>query len=366
MLHSDDMKLQKQALQRIRKLIEMMGPYLSTHTPKIMVLLSFAIDKEGLQMGGLDVLHFFIKQLAEVSPSSIKYVLSQVVAAFIPSLEKCRGYPSANLCKIVEILEELVVRNNSLLKQHIRELPLLPSIPSLSEVNKVIQEARGLMTLQDHLKDAVNGLHHESLNVRYMVACELSKLFNARREDMTALIIGEDIADLDMISSLVMALLKGCAEQSRTVVGQRLKLVCADCLGALGAIDPAKLKVSSCERFKIECSDDDLIFELIHKHLARAFRAAVDTTVQDSAALAIQELLKLAGCQSSSSEESNCCEMSYRGQKLWDRFSNYVKEIIAPCLTSRFHLPNTTVSAKVSPIYRPTMSFRRWIYYWIR
>ncbi|AQK67235.1 Serine/threonine-protein kinase ATR [Zea mays] len=366
MLHSDDMKLQKQALQRIRKLIEMMGPYLSTHTPKIMVLLSFAIDKEGLQMGGLDVLHFFIKQLAEVSPSSIKYVLSQVVAAFIPSLEKCRGYPSANLCKIVEILEELVVRNNSLLKQHIRELPLLPSIPSLSEVNKVIQEARGLMTLQDHLKDAVNGLHHESLNVRYMVACELSKLFNARREDMTALIIGEDIADLDMISSLVMALLKGCAEQSRTVVGQRLKLVCADCLGALGAIDPAKLKVSSCERFKIECSDDDLIFELIHKHLARAFRAAVDTTVQDSAALAIQELLKLAGCQSSSSEESNCCEMSYRGQKLWDRFSNYVKEIIAPCLTSRFHLPNTTDSAKVSPIYRPTMSFRRWIYYWIR
>ena len=71
MLHSDDMKLQKQALQRIRKLVEMMGPYLSTHTPKIMVLLIFAIDKEGLQMDGLDVLHFFIKQLAEVSPNSI-------------------------------------------------------------------------------------------------------------------------------------------------------------------------------------------------------------------------------------------------------------------------------------------------------
>ena len=116
MLHSDDMKLQKQALQRIRKLIEMMGPYLSTHTPKIMVLLSFAIDKEGLQMGGLDVLHFFIKQLAEVSPSSIKYILSQVVAAFIPSLERFRGCPSMNLGKIVEILEELVVKNNSLLK----------------------------------------------------------------------------------------------------------------------------------------------------------------------------------------------------------------------------------------------------------
>ncbi|KAK3131306.1 hypothetical protein QOZ80_6BG0504770 [Eleusine coracana subsp. coracana] len=370
MLHSDDVKLQKQALQRIRKLVEMMGPYLSTHAPKIMVLLIFAIDKEALQMDGLDVLHFFIKQLAEVSPNSIKYVMSQVVAAFIPSLERCRGCPSVHLSKIVEILDELVVKNSSLLKQHIRELPVLPSLPFLSEVNKVIQEARGLMTLQDHLKDAVGGLNHESLNVRYMVACELSKLFNARREDISALIVGEDIADLDVISSLIMALLKGCAEQSRTVVGQRLKLVCADCLGALGAVDPAKFKVVSSERFKIECSDDDLIFELIHKHLARAFRAASDTTVQDSAALAIQELLKLAGCQSSLSEdnmkESNCSVMSHRGQKLWGRFSNYVKEIIAPCLTSRFHLPNTTDSTLVSPIYRPTMSFRRWIYYWIR
>ncbi|KAK8456228.1 hypothetical protein SEVIR_4G295900v4 [Setaria viridis] len=353
------MKLQKQALQRIRKLVEMMGPYLSTHTPKIMVLLIFAIDKEGLQMDGLDVLHFFVKQLAEVSPNSIKYVMSQVVAAFIPSLERYKGCP-AHLSKTVEILEELVVKNNSLLKQHIRELPLLPSLPSLSEVNKVIQEARGLMTLQDHLKDAVNGLNHESLNVRYMVACELSKLFNARREDMTALIIGEDIADLDVISSLIMALLKGCAEQSRTNVGQKLKMVCADCLGALGAVDPAKIKVISCERFKIECSDDDLIFELIHKHLARAFRAAADTTVQDAAALAIQELLKLAGCQSSSSDNN------LRGQKLWGRFSNYVKEIIAPCLTSRFHLPNPTDSAVVGPIYRPAMSLRKWIYYWIR
>ncbi|KAL6873568.1 hypothetical protein ACP4OV_013650 [Aristida adscensionis] len=370
MLHSDDMKIQKQALQRIKKLVEMMGPYLSTHAPKIMVLLIFAIDKEALQMDGLDVLHFFIKQLAEVSPNSIKYVMSQVVAAFIPSLERCRGCPSVHLSKIVEILEELVVKNNSLLKQHIRELPLLPSLPSLTEVNKVIQEARGLMVLQDHLKDAVDGLNHESLNVRYMVACELSKLLNARREDITALIIGEDIADLDVISSLITALLRGCAEQSRTVVGQRLKLVCADCLGALGAVDPAKFKVISCERFKIECSDDDLIFELIHKHLARAFRAASDTTVQDSAALAIQELLKLAGCQSSSNEgnlkESTYCEMSQRGHKLWGRFSNYVKEIIAPCLTSRFHLPNTTDSALVGPIYRPAMSFRRWIYYWIR
>ncbi|KAF6176279.1 hypothetical protein GIB67_023570 [Kingdonia uniflora] len=371
MLHAEDLSIQKQALKRIQMLIEMMGSQLTTYLPKIMVLLMRAVEKEPLQSEGLSVLHFFIKQLTVISPLSTKHIISQVFASLIPFLERNKESISLHLNKVVQILEQLVIENKVLLKQHIRELPFLPSIPVLTEVNKVIQEARGSMTLKDHLLDVVDGLNHERLNVRYMVACELIKLLNINRKDVTAMIGGEAGSDMDILSSLITSLLRGCAEESRTVVGQRLKLVCADCLGALGAVDPAKVKVVSCERFKIECSDDDLIFELIHKHLARAFRAASDTVVQDSAALAIQELLKFAGCQESldktvhwSMDDSS--NEKTRGQRLWDRFSNYVKEIIAPCLTSRFQLPNVSESSSPCLIYRPSMSFRRWIFSWIK
>ncbi|MBA0591826.1 hypothetical protein Gorai_008822, partial [Gossypium raimondii] len=390
MLHSEDFSLQKQALKRIEMLIKMMGSHLNTYVPKLMVILMHAIGKESLQSEGLSVLHYFIVQLAMVSPSSTKHVISQVFAALIPLLEKDTENSSAHLHKVVEILEELVLKNRVILKEHIHEFPLLPSILALTEVNKAIQEARGAMTLKNQLRDVVAGLNHENLNVRYMVVTELSKLLKLRKEDVAALVNGEGGSDMDILSSLITSLLRGCAEESRTVVGQRLKLICADCLGALGAVDPAKLRNVSCQRFKIQCSDDDLIFELIHKHLARAFRAAPDTVVQDSAALAIQELLKIAGCEASLDE--NAASMSQtkkdkeplktsslgiktsysssgnssRGQKLWDRFSNYVKEIIAPCLTSRFQLPNMADSASAGPIYRPSMSFRRWIFSWIK
>ncbi|KAK8624063.1 hypothetical protein V6N13_065420, partial [Hibiscus sabdariffa] len=387
MLHSDDFSLQKQALKRIEMLIKMMGSHLNTYVPKLMVLLMHAIGKESLQSEGLSVLHYFIVQLAMVSPTSTKHVISQVFAALIPLLEKDTENSSANLHKVVEILEGLVLKNRVILKEHIHEFPLLPSIPALTEVNKAIQEARGAMTLKIQLRDVVAGLNHENLNVRYMVVSELSKLLKLRKEDVAALVNGEGGSDMDILTSLITSLLRGCAEESRTVVGQRLKLMCADCLGALGAVDPAKLRSVSCQRFKIQCSDDDLIFELIHKHLARAFRAAPDTVVQDSAALAIQELLKIAGCEASLDE--NVASMSQtkkdkdplktrikasdsssgnnsRGQKLWDRFSNYVKEIIAPCLTSRFQLPNVADSASAGPIYRPSMSFRRWVFSWIK
>lgn len=387
MLHAEDVCLQKQALQRIEMLIKLMGSHLSTYVPKLMVLLMHAIGKELLQSEGLIVLNSFIQQLAKVSPSSIKYVISQVFAALVPFLE--RNETSTHLDMVVKISEELVLKDKSILKAHIREFPPLPCISALTEVNRAIHETRGSMTLKDQLRDVVGGLNHENLNVRYMVACELSKLLNMRSKEVTALISAEADPDMDVLSSLISSLLRGCAEESRTVVGQRLKLVCADCLGALGAVDPAKLKSFSCQRFKIECSDDDLIFELIHKHLARAFRAAPDTIIQDSAALAIQELLKIAGCKASLDENAAASmsptlkdkeasktvisdssdggnEMSMRGQRLWGRFSDYVKEIIAPCLTSRFQLPNVADSAFVGSIYRPGMSFRRWIFFWIR
>lgn len=391
MLHADDIFLQRQALKRIEMLIKMMGSHLNTYVPKLMVLLMHAIDKEPLQEEGLSVLLFFIEQLAKVMPSSIKHIISQVFASLLPFLERDRENPSIHLDKVVKILEELVLKNSVTLNEHIREFPPLPSIPALTEVSKAIEKARGSMTLKDQLRDVVEGLNHENLNVRYMVVCELRKLQDLRWKDVTTLITAEAGSDLDVLSSLITSLLRGCAEESRTAVGQRLKLVCADCLGALGAVDPAKVKGFSCQRFKIQCSDDDLIFELIHKHLARAFRSAPDTVIQDSAALAIQELLKIAGCEASLDANASTSTlqahkdketwnavasgikstdisrgMNNRGQRLWDRFSNYVKEIIAPCLTSRFQLPNVADSTYAGPIYRPSMSFRRWIFFWIR
>ncbi|KAI3887638.1 hypothetical protein MKW92_052728 [Papaver armeniacum] len=265
-LHAEDLSLQKQALKLIEMLNELNGSHLSTRVPKIMVLLMHAVDKETLQSEGLSLLHFFIKQLVKVSPSSIT---------------------SFHLNKVVVILEEFVVENKVLLKQHIRELPLLPSIPKLAEVKK------------DELRDVVDGLNNESLNVRYMVACELR-----------------------------------CTEQSRTTVGQRLKFVCADCLGALGAVDPATMMT---------------LYLIVLQGLLELLAIPLSK-------MAIQELLKIAGCQASLDDEQE-------GKRLWGCFLNYVKEIIAPCLISRFQLPNVADSTTVGPLYQSSISFRRWIFF---
>ncbi|KAL6992399.1 non-specific serine,threonine protein kinase [Sarracenia purpurea var. burkii] len=88
------------------------------------------------------------------------------------------------------------------------------------------------------------------------------------------------------------------------------------------------------------------------------------------------ELLKIAGCEGSLDESvsafashsrkckqpldvlpcgikstADSSEMDGRGQRLWDLFSSYIKEVIAPCLTSRFQLPNVADSTSVGHIH---------------
>lgn len=177
----------------------------------------------------------------QVSSANLKNVACQIVVSLTPSLE---GQPAPHLEAVVEILEELVIKNRRLLEDQAKELPLLPSLPALERVNTILHEARGLLSLRSQLKQATDSLRHESLSVRYMTASELKKVLRSKRKEIAAMIIGEASLDADVISCLVSALMRGCVEESRTAMSQKLKMACALCLGELGAVDPVKLQVS--------------------------------------------------------------------------------------------------------------------------
>jgi serine/threonine-protein kinase ATR len=147
-------------------------------------------------------------------------------------------------------------------------------------------------------------------------------------------------------------------------------------------------------RSRIERTDEDLVFELINEHLAPVLRAASETDIQDTAAVAIQELLKLNGCQavltgrrvgggggsrtpssrSAKSATSNLNQIEgttapltiESGEQLWKRFTDDVKEIITPCLTSKYRLRIPGSAMAPGPLFKSGMPFRRWMYQWIR
>lgn len=389
LLRSADIACQIKGLRCIVRLVDMIGPHLCGFVPKIMALLTQTLHEPLLQEEGLRVWLSFVRTLARVSSTHLKNVACQIVVSLTPCLE---GQPAPHLNAVVEILEELVIKNRRLLEGQARELPLLPSIPALERINAVLHEARGLLSLRDQLKQATEGLRHESLSVRYMTASELNVVLCSHRKEIASMMIGEDSLDADVISRLVTAIMRGCVEESRTAISQKLRMACALCLGELGAVDPVKLQVDLRRRSRIERTDEDLVLELINEHLAPVLRAASETLIQDNAAIAIQELLKLHGCQAalsarrsvagsrtplSRSGKSNTPTLSEfgeatsvtieSGERLWQRFPDDVKEIITPCLTSKFRLkPIDRGAVPTDPIFHPKMFFRRWMYLWMK
>src|SRR5690349_1339532 len=85
-----------------------------------------------------------------------------------------------------------------------------------------------------------------------------------------------------------------------------------------------------------------------------------DTKSQDRAAYAIQELLRVCGC-----DKNTTTTKSHAGQEIWKSFSDDVRQIILPFLSSTYELQTKDYQNTELPIYNNVKSFRMWIAHWV-
>ena len=126
-------------------------------------------------------------------------------------------------------------------------------------------------------------------------------------------------------------------------------------LGELGALDPARVKITLGGFCPIELKDMSLAKELICSPLARVLRYASDLDMLGSAELAVQELLKMS-------------KASTLHDDLWIMLPTEIQDLVQPCLRSQYKLEESGVPAPASvPVFGDkTLSFRRWAVAWIR
>lgn len=71
-------------------------------------------------------------------------------------------------------------------------------------------------------------------------------------------------------------------------MGLRAQLLCAECLGLLGAVDPARLSLNVRTPDKLCASTEELLVDLVTKHLVRLLRVAASLQTLDATTFAIQ------------------------------------------------------------------------------
>ncbi len=144
------------------------------------------------------------------------------------------------------------------------------------------------------------------------------------------------------------------------------------CFGLIGAVDPDRIEHAVEEPLKIVLSNFedpeeaiDFSLHLIRDLLVPAFRAATDTTQQNGLAYAIQELLKVAGFNSSIlTTGSNARQVGIKQRQRFSDLPQDVVDTITPLLDSRYGAQVGKPTIRETPIYLHSRSYSDWLQSW--
>jgi hypothetical protein len=182
---------------------------------------------------------------------------------------------------------------------------------------------------------SLHGLRCSDEMVQNYALRELRMTLRLQKEAVAEVFRSGIPSELNDMTELVLVLMQMCGMSKAT----KLRMLASECLGQIGAIDPARMGPMERQELAIgDKTDDELAIELIVDYLVKMVKSssmfqsrtaqANSQSLVERAQIAIKELLKLLGC-AGGLEESPAKTMS-RGGGMRD---------IRDCLTQGGHIP---------------------------
>uniref|UniRef100_H3DQ41 Serine/threonine-protein kinase ATR n=1 Tax=Tetraodon nigroviridis TaxID=99883 RepID=H3DQ41_TETNG len=348
----------KLALTSVMELMRLMGSkHISTVRVKMMTTLRTGLRyREDFPLLCCQMWECFVKS---VEPAHLGPLLSHVIVALLPLIPLQPKETAA-------IIRFLILHNREEVKDYLHEIYFLPDHPELRDIHSVLQDYKKLTASSSDLAAALQlsmkAVQHENVDVRIHALTSLRDMMHSNQEWLLQQVCASEAVE-PVISNLVSVLLKGCQDSS-----PEARLLCGECLGELGAVDPGRLDLSrshtngDCYTFVSGVDDPNFAYDLLSE-LTRTFLAyADDVRAQDSAAYAIQELLSIFDCREGRTDSP--------GRRLWRRFPEQIQEILEPHLNSRYKSSQKEVnwSKLKKPIYlsKRGSRFSDWSATWAR
>jgi serine/threonine-protein kinase ATR len=358
-----DVGEQVEVLRSVQKLLPLLRDHINALSPKILTTLNLAMKQEPLRARACALWHTFIRCS---SAAQLGHNLSRIFVDLLPHVEPIKGQVNE---AVVSIMRALVIdrRRANALREHFRNIPVLAdAVPA--DIRAAIAAASNSVDCATRLRQLADGVMHESADVR---SCSLEALARLLREQQayiqSKLVLPSPVPDASVLT-VVRALLRRCRDASAQ---QRPQF--AECLGLLGAIDPARIgDISLYESDTRDLDRAELAIELVNQFLVGELCAARNRVTQDRVSFAIQELMRVLDCSgvsidalesvAAASTQLNKSEQSVLA--MWNRLNESARAVVRPYLTSNYELLDGVEKPAVElPIYRPGRD-RFWLLFW--
>ena len=361
----------RRALLCIHQVLRLFGKTgLDYYVPKIMATLNVALRDDELRTIACTAWDTFVRQL---SMSTLSSNIGAIVASLLYCIPKDIVVADSEARrKAISVLKFLFLEKYEELKHVFSKVSFLPDHDDLRPIRAAIDKSLSgtNVDLVDQLMEVTKVLRHWSVDVREMTLSHLLQLLHDKSTVLQSLIAGTSIPTI--VPLLIRDILKLCCTESKRSV----QLLAAECLGALGAVDPCKLPLdifytspslasSASLPSRNELSLRELAFRLIEDHLIPGLRSAPENT--DSVAFAIQELLKFLSSLDPSFKKTN-----ERGRKLpdWIRRrleKNNVVDIVEPYWSTNYGTEGIVQTPeRGKSFYDSSTSYEKWLISWCK
>lgn len=351
------------ALRSIGALVEIIGPPISAVTPQIMATLNSHLEPDALSLATLESWKIFIRTLRfdDVGP-----FVGQTAAALLSAWD--RFNPEKRKIAI-SILHYLILENVSYLKNFIDDIPSLDRLDAeIPDICRGLRSERETWNTDRRFRNILDRSAHENTSICIESLRELQAFLGEERAYIESLTSGDSFSPLigQCIRTLMHVATRSDAQHTD------IRDIGFRCFGLIGAVDPDRIEHAVEEPLKIvlsnfEDSEEaiDFSIHLIRDLLVPAFRAATDTTQQNGLAYAIQELLKVAGFNSSIlATGSNARTVGIKTKQRLADLPPDVVDTITPLLDSRYGAQVGKPSMRETPIYTHSRSYSDWLQSW--
>uniref|UniRef100_A0A3B4UCT7 Serine/threonine-protein kinase ATR n=1 Tax=Seriola dumerili TaxID=41447 RepID=A0A3B4UCT7_SERDU len=330
----------KLALTSVMALMRLMGSkHISSVRVKMMTTLRTSLRyREDFPLLCCQTWDCFVRS---VEPAHLGPLLSHVIVALLPLIPLQPKETAA-------IIRFLILDKREEVNDYLHEIYFLPDHPELKDIHTVLQDYKKVTSSSDlaaALQLSMRAVQHENVDVRIHALTSLRDMMHSNQEWLLRQVCASEAVE-PVISNLVSVLLNGCQDSS-----PEARLLCGECLGELGAVDPGRLDLSHTHThgdrntFVSGVDDPNFAHDLLNE-LTRTFLAYADNVrAQDSSAYAIQELLSIFECREGRTDSP--------GRRLWRRFPEQIQEILEPHLNSRYKSSQKEVnwSKLKKPVY---------------
>ncbi|SNX82494.1 related to serine-protein kinase atr [Melanopsichium pennsylvanicum] len=351
------------ALRSIGALVEIIGPPISAVTPQIMATLNSHLQPDSLSLATLESWKIFITTLRfdDIGP-----FVGQTAAALLSAWDL---FNDEKKKIVISILHYLIVENAAYLKDFIDDIPSLDRLDEeIPEVCRGLRGVRETWNNDRRFRNILDRTAHENTSICNESLRELEAFLSGERAYIEALTSGDSFNSL--IGQCIRTLMHVAARSDAPQTD--IRDLCFRCFGLIGAVDPDRIEHAVEEPLKILLSNFedqeeaiDFSLHLIQDLLVPAFRAATDTTQQNGLAYAIQELLKVAGFNSSIlTTGPNARPVGIKTRQRLADLPQDVIDTITPLLDSRYGAQVGKPSIRETPIYMHSRSYSDWLQGW--